>query len=174
MRHRLRLRVYIRPYWTQILLSLILLLAVTGLSLSIPEIIRQVIDVGLKQSNVSYLINAGLILLGIGALNAIFTYFQRYNCQGIASHIGYDLRNRLYNHIQHLSFSYHNHAQTGQLISRTIEDVRSVDSFAGSSVIEQGTHGELLAKVGIYYQLYHTRFEEEQAFTCAHFLHRVK
>jgi ABC-type multidrug transport system fused ATPase/permease subunit len=54
----------------------------------------------------------------------------------MASNIGYDLRNRLYNHIQHLSFSYHDHAQTGQLISRTIEDVRSVERFAGSSVIE--------------------------------------
>jgi len=136
MRHLLRLRVYLRPYWRQITISLFLLLALTGLSLVIPEIIRQVIDVGLKQSNVSYLINAALILLGIGVLNAIFTYFQRFNTEWIASHIGYDLRNRLYNHIQHLSFSYHDHAQTGQLISRTIEDVRSVERFAGSSVVE--------------------------------------
>ena len=91
---------------------------------------------GLKQSNVSYLVKAALILLGIGVLNAMFTYFQRYNTEWIASHIGYDLRNRLYDHIQHLSFSYHDHAQTGQLISRTIEDVRSVERFAGSSVVE--------------------------------------
>src|SRR4030043_691651 len=136
MRHLLRLRVYLRPLGRQISISLVLLLMLTGLSLIIPEIIRQVIDVGLKQSNVSYLIKAALILLGIGALNAIFTYFQRYNTEWIASHIGYDLRNRLYNHIQHLSFSYHDHAQTGQLISRTIEDVRSVERFAGSSVVE--------------------------------------
>ena len=147
MRHLFRLRVYLRPYWRQITTSLFLLLALTGLSLVIPEIIRQVIDVGLKQSNVSYLINAALILFGIGILNAIFTYFQRYNTEWIASHIGYDLRNRLYNHIQHLSFSYHDHAQTGQLISRTIEDVRSVERFAGSSMVELIQVGLLL--VGI-------------------------
>ncbi len=147
MRHLFRLRVYLRPYWRQITTSLFLLLALTGLSLVIPEIIRQIIDVGLKQSNVSYLINAALILLGIGVLNAIFTYFQRYNTEWIASHIGFDLRNRLYNHIQHLSFSYHDHAQTGQLISRTIEDVRSVERFAGSSVVELIQVGLLL--VGI-------------------------
>ncbi len=147
MRHLLRLRVYLRPYWRQITISLFLLLALTGLSLIIPEIIRLVIDVGLKQSNVSYLINAALILFGIGVLNAIFTYLQRYNTEWIASHIGYDLRNRLYNHIQHLSFSYHDHAQTGQLISRTIEDVRSVERFTGSSVVELIQVGLLL--VGI-------------------------
>ena len=136
MRYLFRLRVYLRPYLPQVSISLVLLLLLTGLSLTIPEIIRRVIDVGLKQSEVSYLIKAALVLLGIGVLNAIFTYFQRYLSEWIAAHVGYDLRNRLYDHIQHLSFSYHDHAQTGQLISRTIEDVRAVERFTGSSVIE--------------------------------------
>jgi ATP-binding cassette subfamily B protein len=35
-----------------------------------------------------------------------------------------------------MSFSYHDHAQTGQLISRCIEDVRSVQQFIGSSIVE--------------------------------------
>jgi ATP-binding cassette subfamily B multidrug efflux pump len=147
MRHLLRLRVYLRPYWKQISASLLLLLSLTGLNLVIPEIIQRVIDVGLKQSDVSYLINSALILLGIGIFKSIFTYYQRYLGEWIASNIGYDLRNRLYNHIQHLSFSYHDHAQTGQLISRTIEDVRSVERFAGSSVIELFQVGLLLIGV---------------------------
>src|SRR5512143_2593578 len=132
MHHLLRLRAYLRPYWLQVLISLILLLALTGLSLVIPEIIQQVIDVGLKQAEVGFLFKYALILLGIGALTAVLTYFQRYISEWIASHIGYDLRNRLYNHIQHLSFSYHDHAQTGQLISRCIEDVRAVERFTGT------------------------------------------
>jgi ATP-binding cassette, subfamily B, multidrug efflux pump len=149
MHHLLRLRAYLRPYWLQVLISLILLLALTGLSLIIPEIIQQVIDVGLKQAEVGFLFKYALILLGIGALSAVLTYFQRYISEWIASHIGYDLRNRLYDHIQHLSFSYHDHAQTGQLISRTIEDVRSVERFAGSSVIELIQVGLLLVGVTI-------------------------
>jgi ABC-type multidrug transport system fused ATPase/permease subunit len=149
MRHLLRLRVYLRPYKLQVSISIVLLLILTGLSLIIPEIIRQVIDIGLKQSEVSFLIKAALLLLGIGVLNSIFTYFQRYISEWIASHVGYDLRNRLYDHIQHLSFSFHDHAQTGQLISRTIEDVRSVERFAGSSVIELIQVGLLLVGVTI-------------------------
>jgi len=142
-----RLRVYLRPYWRQVLLSLVLLLVLTGLSLVIPEIIREVIDVGLKQADVRVLVQLALILLGIGVLNSVLNYFQRYLSEWIASHIGYDLRNRLYDHIQHLSFSYHDHAQTGQLISRTIEDVRAVERFAGSSVIELIQVGLLLVGV---------------------------
>jgi len=149
MQSLFRLRVYIRPYWRQVSLSLILLLVLTGLSLYVPEIIRQVIDVGLKQAEVGFLVQMALILLLIGVLNSILTYFQRYLGEWIASHIGYDLRNRLYDHIQHLSFSYHDHAQTGQLISRTIEDVRAVERFAGSSVIEIIQVGLLLVGVTV-------------------------
>lgn len=156
MRLLLRLRVYIRPYLGHINISLVLLLALTALSLVITEIIRRVIDVGLTQSNLSYLIKVALVLLGIEVLNAVFTYFQGYNTEWIASHIGYDLRNRLYNHFQQLSFSYHDHAQTGQLISRTIEDV----VIQGGRIVEQGTHSELLAKSGVYYPLYRRGFEE--------------
>jgi ATP-binding cassette subfamily B multidrug efflux pump len=123
------------------------MLALTGLNLVIPEIIQQVIDVGLTQSNVSYLINSALVLVGIGVFKSLFTYYQLYLGGWVGSRIGYDLRNRLYNHIQHLSFSYHDHAQTGQLISRTIEDVRSIERFTGSSVIDLIQVGLLLVGV---------------------------
>jgi ATP-binding cassette subfamily B multidrug efflux pump len=147
MRSLLRLRVYLRPYWRQVVTSLTLLLVLTGLSLVVPEIIRQVIDVGLKQANINYLVTMALVLLGIGVISSTLTYFQRYLSQWIASHVGFDLRNRLYDHIQHLSFSYHDHAQTGQLISRTIEDVRSVENFAGTGITDLIQVGLLLVGV---------------------------
>jgi ABC-type multidrug transport system fused ATPase/permease subunit len=73
MQHRLRLRVYLRPDRLLVSISIILLLTLTGLSLIIPEVIRQVIDIGLKQSQVSFLINAALLLLEIRARFSIFT-----------------------------------------------------------------------------------------------------
>lgn len=73
MQHRLRLRVYLRPDRLLVSISIILLLTLTGLSLIIPEVIRQVIDIGLKQSQVSFLINVDLLLLEIGARYSIFT-----------------------------------------------------------------------------------------------------
>jgi ATP-binding cassette subfamily B protein len=42
----------------------------------------------------------------------------------------------MYDHIQRLSFTYHDHAETGQLISRTIEDVRSIERFTGNGIVE--------------------------------------
>jgi len=132
----LRLRSFVKPYLLQILLSLLALAVVTGLSLIVPRIMQQVIDQGLARGEVSFLVQAALLLLGLGLITAVLGGYQRYITEWISGFVGYDIRNRLYNHIQNLSFSYHDHAQTGQLISRCIEDVRSVQYFIGSSIVE--------------------------------------
>ena len=132
----LRLRSFVKPYLPQIFLSMVGLATLTGLSLVVPRIMQQVIDDGLTRGEAGYLIRAALLLLGLGLLTAVLGGFQRYISEWISSQIGYDMRNRLYDHIQHLSFSYHDHSQTGQLISRCIEDVRSVQQFIGSSIVE--------------------------------------
>jgi ATP-binding cassette subfamily B protein len=46
------------------------------------------------------------------------------------------MRNKLYDHIQYLPFTYHDHSQAGQLISRCIEDVRAIERFAGMAISE--------------------------------------
>ncbi|OGO63703.1 MAG: ABC transporter [Chloroflexi bacterium RBG_19FT_COMBO_55_16] len=136
MKSLLRLGVFVRPYRIQVFLALLTLLAITSISLVIPAIIRQVIDVGLAQRETRFLALSALLIMGIGTARAGLTYWQRYLTEWISTHIGFDLRNRLYNHIQHLPFTYHDHAQTGQLISRCIEDVRAVERFTGSGFVE--------------------------------------
>lgn len=136
MRSLLRLRSFVRPYWKHILLTLLALVFLTALKLSVPLIMRQVIDQGLADSNIQLIITAAIILVSIGLVSAALIYWQRYLTEIIAAKVGYDLRNRLYNHIQHLPFSFHDHAQTGQLISRTIEDVRSIERFTGNGIVE--------------------------------------
>jgi ATP-binding cassette subfamily B protein len=136
MKSLLRLRGFIRPYWNQVLLALLALVLMTGISLTIPLIIRAVIDEGLVNKDAQLLATAALILLAIGIAKAGLMYWQRYLTERIAAQVGYDLRNRMYDHIQRLSFTYHDHAETGQLISRTIEDVRSIERFTGNGIIE--------------------------------------
>lgn len=136
MKDLFRLWPFLRPYRVQITLALLITLALTGLLLTIPAIIRRVIDHGLTAGDVNLIITSAVFLALIGIARSALIYFQRYISEWIASHIGYDLRNRLYDHIQHLSFGFHDHMQTGQLISRVIEDVRAVERFTGFGVIE--------------------------------------
>jgi len=134
MKHLLRIQIFLKPYFWQILATLFMLLILTGLSLVVPRIIRSVIDEGLARGERMHLVRSALLLLGLGLVSAILNLANRYWSEWIAAHVGYDLRNRMYDHIQYLPFTYHDHAQSGQLISRCIEDVRSIERFAGGAV----------------------------------------
>ncbi len=136
MKSLLRLRTLLKPYYWQVLLTAFVLLTISGLNLIIPEIIRQVIDIGLTGGETRFLVKAALVILGLGILAAALDFGNRYLSSWIAFRITFDLRNRLYDHIQHLSFSYHDHAQTGQLINRCIEDVRSIQQFTSVGLID--------------------------------------
>ena len=136
MNHLFKLRTYLKPYLWQISLNMLILMSMTGLALLIPKIIQGVIDQGLIAEGTAFLVRSALILVGIGVGTAILNLVQRYLTDWIGAHVGYDLRNAMYDHIQYLPFTYHDHSTTGQLINRCIEDVRAVQSFAGSSIIE--------------------------------------
>src|SRR5215216_3223657 len=136
MKHLLRIRVFLKPYFWQIMATLFVLLILTGLSLIVPRIIRSVIDDGLVRGQRLYLVRSAFLLLGLGLLSALLNLGNRYWSEWIAARVGYDLRNRMYDHIQYLPFTYHDHAQSGQLISRCIEDVRAIERFAGGAVTD--------------------------------------
>jgi ABC-type multidrug transport system fused ATPase/permease subunit len=136
MKNLIRISSFLKPYAWQVALTLVMLLTLTGLNLLVPRIIQSVIDDGLLIGNTSYLVRAALFLLGLGLASALLGLSNRYLSEWVAARVGYDLRNRMYDHIQYLPFTYHDHAQSGQLISRCIEDVRSIEKFAGSSVAE--------------------------------------
>ncbi|MEW6717120.1 MAG: ABC transporter ATP-binding protein [Chloroflexota bacterium] len=136
MRVLWKLRKYLQKYWPQVTLALLTLLGITAVQLVLPNIIRQVIDIGLGQGKARYLLVSAAVILGLGVVQAGLTFIRQYTSEWISHHVAYDVRNHLYNHIQHLSFSYHDHTQSGQLISRCIEDVRSIQQFTGSGVVE--------------------------------------
>lgn len=131
-----RLNILLRPYYLQVFVALGALLLATAARLVIPDIIRRVIDEGLVAGDVQFLIVAALVIVGIGIFRAGIEFIQRYTSAWLSFRTAYDLRNKLYNHVQRLEFSYHDHAQTGQLISRAIEDVRSLNQFTGFGLVE--------------------------------------
>lgn len=144
------------PYRLQVLLSVLALLITTALQLIIPTIIQQVIDTGLARADMVYLGWAGGLILGVGLIRAFIYFWQRYLSAWIAQHISFDLRNRLYDHIQHQPFTYHDRNSTGQLISRCIEDVRSTNEFTGTGIVELSSIVLLIS--GITVLLFLTNF----------------
>lgn len=147
MRWILRLIPFLRPYRRLILAAWLCMLALTAVDLTLPLILRWVIDRGLSGGAPAFLAQATLAILGLGALHAVLAFGQRYLGEWISHRVSYDLRNRLFDHIQRLPFTFHDHTQSGQLISRCIEDVRSIQNFTGQGVLELGQ--VLLLLVGV-------------------------
>jgi ATP-binding cassette subfamily B multidrug efflux pump len=136
MRQLLRLRELLRPYWKQTVFTTLLLLILTGIEMVFPNIIQWVVDYGLAPGNIRLVMIVAGIIVGLGLIKSVLSYYNHFTAEWIANHIAYDLRNRLYDHLQNMPFGYHDHMQSGQLISRVIEDVRSLQSFTGHGVME--------------------------------------
>ncbi len=136
MKILLRLLALLQPYKGRVLVAAACLLVTTGLSLAVPWFIQQAIDLGLTGGQREFLAMAGLSVAGLGVAKGLFSFGQRYLSQWLAQRLAYDLRNALYDHLQRLSFTYHDHAQTGRLMTRCITDINAVLRFASVGLLD--------------------------------------
>jgi len=74
----------------------------------------------------------------LAAFQGLFTYISGRLAAKTAEGITRRLRNFLFDHIQHLSFSYHDKTKTGELIQRTTSDVDAVRLFFADRAIGLG------------------------------------
>jgi len=132
----LRILSYLKPHRKRLAITYGCIAAVTVLNLLIPWIIRQVIDVGLAAGDRRYLLQMALLVVGVAAARVLFSFGQRFGMESSGQMVAYDIRNQLYDHIQRLSFSYHTHAQTGQLMSRMAEDVGAIQRFVAGALLD--------------------------------------
>jgi len=102
-------------------------------------LLRAVVDQVLGNPDLSYLLP--LFALGFVVLAVVqggFTYLSGRLAARTAEGIVLRLRNQLFDHIQRLSFTYHDHTPTGELIQRSTSDVDAVRRFFADQAIEAG------------------------------------
>ena len=124
-----RIIALLRPHWLSTLGAVVCLGLSTGFALIVPGLLAWVIDTGLQHGQFSTLLLATGAILATSALRGLFAYGQGYLSQALSNLVAYDLRNRLYDHLQTLSFSFHDEAETGQLMSRLTVDIEAVRNF---------------------------------------------
>ncbi|MBI3039386.1 ABC transporter ATP-binding protein [bacterium] len=121
-------------FWTykkQYLLGVLSLAIVDFIDVLPPLIIRQTIDAIEGKTGFSVLLNLALIYLVSTLIQAVFRFYWRKFFLGTSHLVGYDLRRRLFEHLQTLSFSYFNQQKTGDLMSRVTNDVDEVRQMYG-------------------------------------------
>jgi ATP-binding cassette subfamily B multidrug efflux pump len=136
MRPLSRVLGHLKKYWLVALGAYLSLLVVTAGNLVTPRLLQVVIDQGISGKNMSVItwMALGLVVLALG--RALFQFAQGYLSERASQGVAYDLRNALYAKIQSLSFSYHDRAQTGQLLTRATNDVELVRMFTGMGFLQ--------------------------------------
>ena len=157
MRHIARLVAISRDYWRWMVMALIAMLGVTAASLAGPWLIRSLIG-AVEQSfghgtvAVSQVINISAILLLVYALRPALRALQTW-----AAHVaGWGsvaaARKVIYEHLQTLSPSYYSHTQTGQIMSRAINDTAYFESLIAHVIPEAIV--SLLTVAGVFVVLF--------------------
>jgi ATP-binding cassette subfamily B protein len=78
---------------------------------------------------------AALAAIAIACVGAVCSYAEKYLTTSIGQWVMHDLRRTIYSHIQRLSLAYHDHKQTGDLISRATTDIDAIQSFVSSGLL---------------------------------------
>ena len=127
------------PYWRGLLVILAAIIGTGVFAIALPQLLIWAIDSGLGVDVVdgittvdvdeSLLLVAALALLGAALMRGLFQFVQSYLGESVAQAVAYDLRTKLYDRLQSLSFAYHDDAETGQIMSRATQDVEAVRLF---------------------------------------------
>ncbi|WML51303.1 ABC transporter ATP-binding protein [Neobacillus sp. PS3-12] len=127
---------FVKPYRRQIYLTIIIGLIKFSIPLIIPLLIKYVVDdiVGNshliqheKITKLLYIMISMVVIFVI--LRPPIEYFRQYYAQWTANKILYEIRDKLYSHIQKLSFKFYANNRSGEIISRMINDVEQTKDF---------------------------------------------
>ncbi len=126
---------YLRPHWKLTAGAYGMMFLIDGISMLSPLIISWTIDNTIDKQNPAMLSLAvgGLLLLVI--IKGVFTYFEGRWTETASQNVAYDLRNELQRKITLLSFSFHDQAEAGDLLSRTIQDVERIRFLTGRATV---------------------------------------
>ncbi len=136
-----RLFGYLKPYWKQLVIIAVLLLAWTGLGLLPPLFQRAIIDDVVEAGDTSRLplLVAGLV--GTFAALHLVSAGDLYLRHALGELFILDLRMRVYAYLQGLSLSFFERTSTGEIMSRVTNDINALESFV--------THGSSLTVVDL-------------------------
>jgi len=73
--------------------------------------------------------------MGTTILRSAARFGDTYITQLVSQQASYDIRNALYNHLQHLSFTFYDKAQTGQIMSRATVDIEAARMFLSAGLL---------------------------------------
>jgi ABC-type multidrug transport system fused ATPase/permease subunit len=128
-----RLLGFLRPYRSGVIASFALAAAAMATGVAVPYLVGRTVDE--IRSGGTDLWPLALAVAAAGVLRLAFSVVRRLVAGRVSLGVEYDLRNRMYSHLQSLELAFFDSQQTGQLMSRSTVDLQSVRFFLGYGLI---------------------------------------
>ncbi|MDH5458737.1 MAG: ABC transporter ATP-binding protein/permease [Nitrospinota bacterium] len=114
---------YAKPYRKGILFAFLCLAVTSVITLVLPLIVRNMINVVVVEKNAAALNNLTLDIIGVIAFQMVFGITQNYILGFVGNRMTADFRMDLFNHIQSLSLRFFQERRVGEIISRMSNDI---------------------------------------------------
>ncbi len=126
---------YLKPYGWYTFGTYLSLVFVMVLNIAIPQFIRLIIDTDISGQQPRMLLWSVLALVGLAVIKGALNYFQGVWSEKASQNVAYDIRNAIQKKLTLLSFSFHDQSETGELLSRAIQDVERLRFLTGRATI---------------------------------------
>lgn len=124
------LKKYIRRYGKLFVISICFLTLEALCDLFQPALMSRVVDVGIRNRNMAFVLRVGGVMLGVTALGAVGAVVRNNLSSRVSQRFGGDLRADLYARIQSLSYETAARFDTASLVTRLTNDVTQLQNFA--------------------------------------------
>lgn len=128
------LRSYLFRYRVAILGGFLFLILTNIVALLQPYIIRLAIDSLQTRIDAGVLLRYGLLVIALGLVQAIFSFFGRYLQGAVSRKVEYDLRGDLFRHFETLELDYFQHNKVGDLVARATNDLTAIRGLVGPGI----------------------------------------
>jgi ATP-binding cassette subfamily B protein len=118
-----RIMRFAAPYWRQIGIFLLLVVADAVVVVATPLLLRTIIDDGVLKGDRGVVTTYALLVALVAVLDAALSLIQRWYSAQIGEGVIFDLRTKVFAHVQRMPIAFFTRTQTGALISRLNSDV---------------------------------------------------
>ena len=133
--HLPRLKEFMKPHTSRLVLSMILVTAVSLLALVNPLLVGRAIDVHIPGKDADGLLfTVGLYILVLCTM-CILRYSQTYIMSWVGQSILYSMRKKIFEHLQDLGLDFYDSLQAGRIMSRATNDVEAINQLITSGIL---------------------------------------
>ena len=117
---------YLKPYFWQCLLIVLGVALQVYTALELPALSSDIMNKGVAESNMSFIFQTGLLMLGVTALGSLGSIVSSYFSAKVSSRVAMDMRKDIFAKVMSLSFADVENFSTASLITRTTSDIWTV------------------------------------------------